>query len=246
MTAGEPGATAQVQLAALSGVMRRHGLPIAERLDVVLRGTDAEAREFLMSRELWGRTGSIVYHAGLAGSSEARLDCEHAFSALGEWQLAHGYVTRGRDPLGRVLQATARAFAAPRRAARGRGIRRDGALSTRRPSRPDAGALECPGGVAGRVCRRGADGCRVGYRLPGGRLVADARLGPLGRPVPDSGRAVVPGPGAVVRRARSRCSAEGARVRGLPLLGPGDGRGAALRLLCVERLVRHAPQLLRA
>ena len=93
MTTGEAGATAQAQLAALSAVLRRHGLPMAERLDAVLQGPEAKVREFLTSGELWGQTGSIVYHAGLAGSWEARLDCEHAFSALGEWQIAHGYVS---------------------------------------------------------------------------------------------------------------------------------------------------------
>ncbi|MBN1629310.1 MAG: hypothetical protein JW990_06090, partial [Thermoleophilia bacterium] len=93
MTQGEPGASAQAQLAAVRDIFYRHGLPMAGRLDSVLRGTDVDVREFLTSGELWGKTGSIVYHAGLAGSWEARLDCERAFGALGEWQLAHGYVS---------------------------------------------------------------------------------------------------------------------------------------------------------
>jgi uncharacterized protein len=65
---------------------------MAERIDRVLQGSEAEAREFLSSGELWGRTGSIVYTAGIVPSGEAQQDCEHAFSALGEWQISHDYV----------------------------------------------------------------------------------------------------------------------------------------------------------
>lgn len=65
---------------------------MAEQIDRVLQGSEAEAQEFLMSGELWGRTGSIVYRAGIAQSLEAQRESEHVFSALGEWQMVHGYV----------------------------------------------------------------------------------------------------------------------------------------------------------
>ncbi len=47
-----------------------------------------------MSGELWGRTGSIVYRAGIAQSVEAQRESEHVFSALAEWQMVHGYVNQ--------------------------------------------------------------------------------------------------------------------------------------------------------
>jgi uncharacterized protein len=64
---------------------------MAERIERVLQGSEAEIREFLMSAELWGRTESIVYGAGISAQSwEAQRDIENAFSALGEWQMACG------------------------------------------------------------------------------------------------------------------------------------------------------------
>lgn len=65
---------------------------MAEWLDRALQGSEAEAQEFLTSRELWGRVGSIVYRAGVVPSLVAQRDCEDAFSALGEWQVLRGYV----------------------------------------------------------------------------------------------------------------------------------------------------------
>ncbi|OFW61425.1 MAG: hypothetical protein A2133_06240 [Actinobacteria bacterium RBG_16_64_13] len=65
---------------------------MAERIDLVLQGSEREAQEFLVSRELWGGWGSIVHSAGMAPSWEAQRESEHAFSALGEWQIARGYV----------------------------------------------------------------------------------------------------------------------------------------------------------
>lgn len=67
---------------------------MADRIDRVLERSEAEARDFLMSTELWGRTGSIVHRAGMAPSWAAQCECERAFSVLGEWQMAHGYVNR--------------------------------------------------------------------------------------------------------------------------------------------------------
>lgn len=90
---GGGGASARSQLAAVAAVLRRHGLPMADPVDRVLQGSDADVVEFLVSEELWGMTGSIAYRAGIARSWEVQRDCEDAFSALGEWQMAHGYVT---------------------------------------------------------------------------------------------------------------------------------------------------------
>jgi membrane protease YdiL (CAAX protease family) len=84
--------SARSQLAAVRDVLRRYELPMAERIDHVLQGPDREVQDFLVSDELWGSTGSIVYRAGVAPSWEAQHDCADAFSALGEWQSVHGYV----------------------------------------------------------------------------------------------------------------------------------------------------------
>jgi membrane protease YdiL (CAAX protease family) len=92
VTTGDSEVSAQAELAAVRDVLRRHQLPMAEQIDRVLQGSEAEAREFLMSGELWGRTGSIVYRAGVVQSWETQRDCANAFSALGEWQNVHGYV----------------------------------------------------------------------------------------------------------------------------------------------------------
>lgn len=92
LTTGESATSARAQLAALRDVLRRHGLPSAKRVDLVLQGSDADVRDFLMSGELWGRRGSIVYGAGIARSAEAQRECENAFGALGEWQVAQEYV----------------------------------------------------------------------------------------------------------------------------------------------------------
>ena len=162
VTTGEAGASAQAQLAALSAVLRRHGLPMAERLDVVLEGPEAKVREFLTSSELWGQTGSIVYHAGLAGSWEARLDCEHAFSALGEVADRPRVCERRRDALGRVLQATARVSPAFRRTACYGATHCAWLLHAWWPGRSRGRALGCPGSVAGPARRRAPYRCRVG------------------------------------------------------------------------------------
>lgn len=92
LTTGESAASVRAQLVDLRDVLRRNGLPMADRIDRVLEGSEAEARAFLVSRELWGRTGSIVYAAGTAPSGAAQRECEDVFRALGEWQIAHGYV----------------------------------------------------------------------------------------------------------------------------------------------------------
>jgi membrane protease YdiL (CAAX protease family) len=84
--------SARARLAAVRDVLHRHGLPAAERIDLVLQGSEREAQEFLISDELWGKTGSIVYGAGIASSWEAQRESGDAFCALGEWQIVHGHV----------------------------------------------------------------------------------------------------------------------------------------------------------
>jgi uncharacterized protein len=92
VTTGDPDDSARAQLLAVRDVLRRYGLPMAERIELALQRSEAEAQQFLMSEELWGKTGSIVYLAGIAQSWEAQRDSENAFSALAEWQMVHGYV----------------------------------------------------------------------------------------------------------------------------------------------------------
>jgi membrane protease YdiL (CAAX protease family) len=86
--------SARAHLAALRDVLRRYSASLADEIDSTLRGSNQDVEEFLMSAELWGRTGSVVYRAGLGPSREAQRESEDAFLALGEWQVQHGYATR--------------------------------------------------------------------------------------------------------------------------------------------------------
>lgn len=82
----------QGRLIAVRDILRFEFLPMAERIERVLQGSEAEMQAFLVSAELWGRTGSIAYEAGISARSwEAQRRIENAFLALGEWQITNGY-----------------------------------------------------------------------------------------------------------------------------------------------------------